>query len=271
MANAEGPRPVALVTGASAGLGAAYAERLAGDGFDLIVVARREERLRSLAERLAAGTGVEVDVVAADLTEPEQLADVERRVAGEPRLRLLVNNAGFAGYMPFVALPPEVADGLIDLHVRAATRLTRASVPGMRERGTGSIVNVASLLAFSHPLPPNPLPYRSVYAACKAYLVAFSFVLQRELEGSGVRIQVCCPGLVDTEFHDLAGVDRSRFRVTPMPAEDVVRASLRGLELGEVLCAPGLQDPSLVDKYLDAQVRLLREGNATTLADRYEN
>jgi uncharacterized protein len=231
-------RPAAMVTGASSGIGAAFAERLARAGHDVVVVARRKDRL-------------------------------EGRAAAEPRLSVLVNNAGFAGYKPFTELPPETADDLVDVHVRAATRLTLAALPGMVERGTGAVVNVASLLAFSGSLPPQPLPHRAVYAACKAYLVAFSELLQAEVGPSGVRVQVCCPGLVETEFHDVAGVDRSRFRIRPMSPDEVARASLRGLELGETLCAPGLRDPGVIDALHESQRRMLQEGNRPELAERY--
>jgi uncharacterized protein len=264
-------RPVALVTGASAGIGEAFADALARGGHDLIVVARREERLRGLADRLHAETGVDVDVLAADLTNRADVADLARRAAAEARLRMLVNNAGFGGYMPFAQLPGQTADGLIDIHVRATTQLTRAALPGMLARGNGSIVNVASLLAFSHPLPPEPLPYRAVYAACKSYMVALSFLLSHEVAGSGVKVQVCCPGLVETEFHDVVGADRSRLQGRTMVPDDVVRASLRSLELGETLCAPGLDDPALIDAWLEAQLELMRRGNVPTPAARYSD
>jgi short-subunit dehydrogenase len=264
-------RPVALVTGASAGIGRAFAERLAREGHDLIVVARREDRLRNLADLLRAAGGVDVEVLAADLTDRGPTAEVARRVAAEPRLEILVNNAGFGGYRPFVQVSEETAAGLIDVHVWATTQLSRAALPGMIERGTGAIVNVASLLAFSHAIPPDPLPYRAVYAASKSYVVAFSFLLSREVAGSGVKVQVCCPGLVETEFHALVGADPSRLRGRTMTPQDVVQASLRSLETGETLCAPGLDDPAVVDVWLEAQTELMRRGNTPIPADRYSD
>src|SRR2546421_5808698 len=158
---------LALVTGASAGLGVAFAERLAADGYDLVVVARRRDRLEELAERLDAN----VEVLAADLADPTALGEVEARAA--EGIDLLVNNAGFAGYRPFAELDPDVAENLIRVHIVATTRLSRAAVPRMIERGSGGIVNVASLLAFSGSIPPDPLPLRATYAACKSYMVTF--------------------------------------------------------------------------------------------------
>jgi len=261
-------RPVAVVTGASAGLGAAFAERLVRDGHDLVIVARREDRLHELAGRLETEAGVRVEVLAADLSDRAQIDRVADRIGEEPRLAVLVNNAGFGGYMPFLELPPATADALIDVHVRATTQLSRAALPAMVERRRGAIVNVASLLAFSHDLPPDPVPYRAVYAACKSYVVAFSFQLHHELSAFGVRVQACCPGLVATEFHAMVGADVSRLRGRTMAADDVVRASLRGLELGETLCVPGLDDDGVIERWLRAQSEL-RQGNVPDLAARY--
>src|SRR5919197_2489352 len=178
-----------LITGASAGIGQAFADRLARAGHTLVAVARRADRLEALAQRLHDRDGVPVEVVVADLTQPDDLRRVEQRAAGED-IELLVNNAGFGGYMPFVQLPPQQAEQLVDLHVLAPTRLTRAALPGMLARGRGAIINVASLLAFSGPMPTPPLPARATYAGCKSYLVTFSEVLHGELAGTGVQVQV---------------------------------------------------------------------------------
>ncbi len=227
---------VALVTGASSGIGRAFAERLARDGYDLVVVARRRGRLEELASRLRSDPGVAVEIIAADLGDPASLARVERRAGEGPDIDLLVNNAGFGAYMPFARLPPERVEQLIRVHVVATTRLARAVVPGMLERGRGTIVNVASMLAFSATIPPDPMPHRVVYAATKAYLVAFSQALAAELGSSAIKVQALCPGTVATEFHVVQGAPG------PLPGSmdpaDVVAASLAGLELGEVVCAP---------------------------------
>ena len=148
-------RPRALITGASAGLGVAFAEWLAAENYDLILVARRGERLTALAQRLSH---VEIETIAADLTSPGDLARVEHRLTDGGPLSLLVNNAGFGAYRPFVALAPERAEELIRLQVLAPTRLARAVFPGMVARGEGGIINIASLLALSGTVPADPLP-----------------------------------------------------------------------------------------------------------------
>lgn len=258
----------ALVTGASAGIGVAFCERLAADGYDLVAVARRRGRLEELAARLEGEHGTRVEVLAADLADADGLAAVEERTAAG--IDLLVNNAGFAGYRAFAELDPAVAEDLVRVHVLATTRLTRAAVPAIVERGGGAIVNVASLLAFSGSLPPDPLPQRATYGACKAYMVVFTQLLQQELASTGVRVQVLCPGLVRTEFHEVAGRDPGRLPYGMMEPGEVVRASLRGLELGEVVCAPGLEDLGLVGASDEAQRTLFRAAVAGRLAARYD-
>ncbi len=193
-------RRLALVTGASSGIGQALAGRLARDGHDLIVVARRRDRLTALAERLTSETGAEVEVLVADLTAPDDVQRLEERVAGEPRLHLLVNNAGFAGYGPFVEIDPPVAERLVAVHVLAPVRITRAALPGMIARGHGAVVNVASLLALSGPLKIG-MAARATYAGAKSFLLAFTQSLAGELEGTGVHAMVCLPGMVESEFH----------------------------------------------------------------------
>lgn len=257
----------AVVTGASSGIGQAYAERLARDGHDLIVVARRRDRLDALAKRLTAAHSINVEVLAADLADPDQLATVERRVTESPALDLLVNNAGFGAYMPFAKLPPDRAAALIHVHVMTTTRLARAALPAMIARAQGSIVNVASMLAFSASLPPEPLPHRVVYAATKAYLVAFSQGLATEVRASGVKVQALCPGIVATEFHIVQGAPG------PLPGSmapaDVVAASLRGLELGEVVCAPTFEDAAALIAVAEAGRALFSGRPGGDLASRY--
>jgi hypothetical protein len=263
-------RDVAVVTGASAGIGVAFAERLAHDGYDLIVTARREERLNALAERLAEDTGVSVEIHPADLGEAGELRWLEQRVAAEDRLALLVNNAGFGAYRPFVELDPDVAENLIDVHVTASVRLSRAALPGMVKRGRGAIVNIASMLAFSGTLPSARLPARATYAGAKSFLVTFTQTLAGELAGTGVNVQVCCPGLVATEFHEVQGQDLSQLpRMSPA---EVVTASLAGLEAGEIVCCPTLENVSALDRLAEAQRAVLGIGPtppSVRLASRY--
>ncbi|MDP9238203.1 MAG: SDR family oxidoreductase [Chloroflexota bacterium] len=259
----------AIVTGASSGIGEAFAERLARDGYDVIIVARRRDRLEALAKRLGEQTGRRIDVLASDLTDPEGLQAAERAIE-EQALDLLVNCAGFGGYMPFVELPPDRAEELIRLHIVAITRLTRAALPAMIARGVGAIVNVSSLLAFSASLPSPPMPQRAVYAGAKSYINTFTEILANELAGSGVQAQVLCPGLVQTEFHDVRGLNSSGLPPAMAP-EDVVQASLAGLRLGEVTCIPALEDTSSLARLAEDRSRLVQVARTTEIASRYRD
>ena len=253
---------LALVTGASSGIGKAYAERLASDGHDLIVAGRRRDRLEELA---AALSGVDVQVVVCDLATDDGI-DALARLAAERPVTMLVNNAGVAHYMPLAELPPAKARELVSVKVMAPTLLTRAALPGMLERGTGAVINVAGMIAFSGPAPSSVMPRRAVYAGALAGIVATSQTLAAELEGTGVRVQVVCPGVVATEFHTVQGMDLSA--VPRMSAQDVVTASLAALELGEVVCAPGVQDYRLLQQVFEADLEAFR-GQSPQLASRY--
>ncbi len=262
-------RPRALITGASSGIGAVFAERLAGEGHDLVLAGRRRDRLEELARRLRVDPGVEVDLICADLTNAEALAGVEARIASDDVLGLVINNAGFGGYQPFASIDPTVIDALIDVHVRAVTRLTRAALPGMIRHGKGGIINISSLLALSGTLPPNPLPYRATYAAAKAYMLAFTQAIAGELHGTGVAVQVCLPGVVRTEFHTSQGIDISKWPPM-MTADDIVTASLAALAAGEVVCIPALADQGMFDRISEAQVAVFRgAARQPKLAERY--
>ncbi len=249
-------RPYALVTGASSGIGAAFAEHLAQDGYDLVIVARRRDRLESLAGQLQQNHHSNVDVIVADLSKSDDLRTVEKRVAEDSALELLVNNAGFGAYMPFVQL--------------AVARLTRAALPGMIARGHGSIINVSSRLAFSGPMGSSQLPKRATYAGTKAFVITFTQLLQSELEGTGVRVQALCPGLVRTEFHERVGMDPNRFSPQMiMAAEDLVDASLAGLKSGEVICIPALEDADLLQQLQEDKRRLFEISATGKVATRY--
>src|SRR6266498_2168999 len=196
--------PRAFVTAASSGLGAACAERLAHGGSATVIVARRRERLESLAEQLKSNHHIDVEVLVADLSKRTDLDTVEKRIREDSSLEMLVNNAGFGGYMPFIELDPDKAEELINLKVLAVTRLTRAALPGMIARGRGAIINVSSLAAFV------PGPYDAIYGATKAFVNSFTEALHEELRGTGVRVQALCPGFVHTELQQRAGIDTSR-------------------------------------------------------------
>jgi short-subunit dehydrogenase len=262
--------PVAVVTGASSGIGAAFAERLARDQYNLIITARRRARLEDLAKRLHEKYNVSVEILAADLSLSGNLRAVEQRIADDKNLELLVNNAGFGAYMPFVELDPDRAEELIRLQVIAVTRLTRAALPGMIAKGRGTIINVSSRLGFSAGVTTPNLPMRATYVGTKAFINAFTQLLKEELKGTGVRVQALCPGVVRTEFHELVGRDMSKIPVSMvMSPEDVVQASLASLELGELFCLPMLNVPGSLEKVFEAQQKFFDEGASGVLAERY--
>lgn len=264
-------RPRALVTGASSGIGAAFAERLAKDGYNLIIVARRRDRLESLAQELQERHHANVEMLVADLSQTVALRMVEKRAAEDPALELLVNNAGFGGYMPFVELDADKAEELINLQVLAVTRLTRAALPGMIARQRGSIINVSSRLAFSGSMGSSQLPKRATYAGTKAFINTFTQLLQSELDGTGVQVQALCPGVVQTEFHEQVGIDPNRYPAAiVMKPEDVVEASLVGLKLGEVICVPALEDPGPLTQVQESEKRFFELTRSGTLAARYK-
>ncbi|MEU3064002.1 SDR family NAD(P)-dependent oxidoreductase [Streptomyces subrutilus] len=254
---------LALVTGATSGIGRAYAERLAGTGHDLIVVGRRKDRLEAFA---ADHPEVGVRILVADLSTDDGVDAVAAVCAAEP-LSMLVNNAGVAHYMPLAELPADKARELVHVKVVAPTLLARAAVAGMRDRGAGALVNVAGMIAFSGPAPSAVMPRRAVYAGTLAHLVAMTQALAAELEGTGVAVQVVCPGVVATEFHERQGLDLSA--VPRMSADDVVTAGLRGLELGEVVTAPGVEDAALLDAVFRADLAAFG-GQSPRLATRYQ-
>lgn len=272
MATDTTKRPSALVTGASSGIGAAFSEQLAHDGYDLTIVARRRDRLDALAEQLQASYHVNVEVLGADLSKHDDIQSVEKRVEENSSLELLVNNAGFGGYMPFVELDPDRAEELINLKVLAVTRLTRAALPRMIERGHGSIINVSSRLAFSSSMGSSQLPKRATYAGANAFINTFTQLLQSELEGTGVQAQALCPGVVTTEFHVQVGIDPSRYPAAiVMKPEDVVQASLAGLKLGEVICVPALEDPNLLTRIQESERQFFELTRSGYVAKRYRS
>jgi short-subunit dehydrogenase/ubiquinone/menaquinone biosynthesis C-methylase UbiE/uncharacterized protein YbaR (Trm112 family) len=229
----------ALVTGASSGIGEIYARRLASLGFDLVLVARREERLKVLAEEVRKGYHVKAEILTADLTFSEGIERVEKRILEGGGIDFLVNNAGFGFRSTFAEMPIDAMIDMINCHTIASVRLARAALPRMITRRFGAVVNVSSLSAFV------PLPGSATYSASKVYLNSFSEALSMELRGSGVRVQSLCPGYTHTGFHDSPQYAEIREYLPGWlwsSAEEVVEASLRAIELNQVVCIPGLQN-----------------------------
>jgi short-subunit dehydrogenase len=234
----------ALITGASAGLGAEFARQLGGRGYKLVLVARRADRLQALADEVTATYGVAAEILTADLTTEAGVQAVEQRIGQIADLEVLINNAGFGTTGRLLKTDPKRQHDMIYLHVMAAMRLAQAALGGMAARRRGAIVNVASVAAFT------PLPGNVNYHASKAYLVAFSEGLQSELGGSGVYVQALCPGYTHTEFHSTEDFERFQKEKTPsfiwMDAADVVRDSLNDLGSGRVVVVPGALYKGLV-------------------------
>jgi len=230
----------ALITGASSGIGAVYADRLARRGYDLILVARNRDRLVALADRLTSETGRSVEVVAADLTDKADLGRVEAMLRQDASITLLVNNAGFGATAPLLQSDIAKMDEMIAINVGAVTRLSYAAAPGFVARGGGTIINISSIAAVA------PEILNGVYAGSKAFVLTFSQSLQHELADKGVRVQTVLPGAIATEFWGLAGrpVEHLPAQIV-MPAEDMVDAALAGLDQGEFATVPSL--PNLAD------------------------
>ncbi|MEU8802067.1 SDR family oxidoreductase [Spirillospora sp. NPDC048819] len=222
----------ALVTGASSGIGESFARLLAGRGTDLVIVARRAELLDGLARELVERYRVAVEVVAADLTDPGQRAEVEGRLRADP-VELLVNNAGYGAFGAFAELPLDDHLAQIELNVTGLVRLTHAAVPGMVERGRGGVLNVASMAGFA------PSPGSATYGATKAYVAAFSESLHSEVAGKGVHVTALCPGFTRTEDEPPGAHGPSN--LLWLRRDDVASAGLDAVSAGRALCIPGMQ------------------------------
>jgi short-subunit dehydrogenase len=226
----------AVITGASSGIGAEMARVFAARGYDIVLVARREERLQALAAEIRAGHPVAIDVVTLDLEDPEAPADLVETLAGRGvAIHTLVNNAGFGLRGKFASLPYERQIGMIELNVTALTKLCRMVLPGLVERKRGGIINVASTAAF------QAGPNMAVYYATKAYVLSLSEALHEEAKPHGVVVSALCPGPTDTEFAATADMEMKRiFRFGMRPVAEVARAAVDGYEAGRAIVIPGL-------------------------------
>ena len=254
----------ALITGASSGIGAAYADRLARRGHPLILVARDAERLRTLAERLRVEAGTDVEVMPADLTDHAALVRVEERLRTDSSIAMLVNNAGATMRSAFVGTSPDDVAALVGLNVTAAARLATVAADAFAKRGSGTIVNVSSMVAIA------PEKFRGVYGATKAFILNLSLSLNAEVAPLGVRVQVLVPGATRTEIAARAGkIMDAALANTLMEPDEFVDAALAGLDRGEAVTMPSLQRTELWDALTTARLQLLPELSRSRPADRY--
>jgi uncharacterized protein len=230
------PKGVALITGASTGIGAIYADRLAKRGYDLILVARNEQRLNAAAEHLRAETGVQITPLPADLNDKAGLAKVEAVLRDDPTITMLINNAGLGAVASILQADVDKMEAMIDLNITALTRLTYAAAPAFVARGKGTIINISSVAGIA---VEN---LNGVYSASKSYVLSFGHSLQKDLAEKGVRVQTVLPGATATEFWDIAGYAPQKTSEITMRAEDLVDAALVGLDAGELVTIPGLHE-----------------------------
>lgn len=254
----------ALITGASTGIGAFYAQRLAQRGHDLVLVARNRERLNALARDISNRTGRAVEVLVADLGAPDGLATVEAKLREDASITLLVNNAGIGTHTPLLASDVDRMTQMVALNVTAPMRLAYAAVPGFVARGRGALINISSIVAVA------PEVLNGVYGGSKAFVLAFTQSLQHELADKGVRVQAVLPGATATDFWALGGlpVEQLDARIV-MRAEDMVDAALVGFDQGEVVTLPSLHTLSHWEAYESARRALGAHLSANTPAPRY--
>ncbi|HUD43872.1 MAG TPA: SDR family oxidoreductase [Dokdonella sp.] len=257
-------RPIALVTGASSGIGACYADRLARRGHDLILLARDETRLRQQAERIGADSGVAIELLRADLTERRDLERLTARIRDDAAIDLVVNNAGIATPGPLLGADLARVDAMLALNVVAATHVAIASASAFAARGHGTLINIGSVVAL---LPER---FNGAYSGGKAHLLNLSQALEQEAAPHGVRVQAVLPGATRTEIWQRAGV-----AIASLPAQmlmdvgDLVDAALAGLDQGERVTIPSLPDPAQWERYAQARLALAPDLSRDTPAARY--
>lgn len=254
--------PTALITGASSGIGATYAERLAHRGHPLVLVARDKARLEALAARLREETKIDVEVFQADLTQPVDLAAVETRLHEDANIRILINNAGLAQSGSFVDQTPDAIDRLVTLNVTALTRLAAAVAPRLAQAGEGSIVNISSVVGLA------PEFGMSVYGATKAYVLFLSQGLSLELAPKGVYVQAVLPAATRTEIWERAGIDVNTLPEV-MEVGELVDAALIGYDRRELVTIPPLHVAERWDALDTARQMLLSDIRQAEAAERY--
>ncbi|GLS33529.1 hypothetical protein SAMN04488498_12532 [Mesorhizobium albiziae] len=255
---------IAVVTGASSGIGAIYADRLARRGYDLILVARNHKKLDEVAKRIAGVTGRAVNAIAADLNNKVDLARIETLLATHSGITMLVNNAGVGALAPLLQSDVDEMEEMIELNVTALTRLTYAMVPAFVARGGGTIVNISSIVAIT------PEILNGVYGATKAYVLALSLSLHKELADKNVRIQAVLPGATATNFWGAAGGSVEQLpNQMVMKSDELVDAALAGLEQGELITIPSLPDVADWQAYEAARQKLIPNLSLNVLPARY--
>lgn len=254
----------ALITGASSGIGATYADRLARQGYDLILVARNQHRLERLATQLNADTQRDIQVVVADLNLPADLARIEQILHDDSRISLLVNNAGIGATASLLDSDADKMEAMILLNVLALTRLAKAAATNFVAQGRGTLINIGSIVAVA------PKLLNGVYGGTKAFVQAFTESLEHELSDKGVRVQVVLPGATATEFWDVAGLPVSNLPETMvMTTQNLVDAALAGLAQGEKVTIPSLPDSLDWDAYETARLALGPNLSHSSPAPRY--
>lgn len=254
----------AVITGASTGIGAIYAERLARRGYDLIIVARNRDRLNDLAKRITAETECAVEVLAADLNDKNGLASVEDKLRQDASITLLVNNAGIGTHTPLLDSDVDQMEKMIALNVTALTRLTYAAAPEFADRGRGAIINIASIVGI------GPEILNGVYGASKAFVLALSQSLHHELADRGLRVQAVLPGATATDFWAIGGLPLEHLDANiVMDAEEMVDAALVGFDRGELITIPSLPDQQQWQAYEDARQAMMPNLSRNKAADRY--
>jgi uncharacterized protein len=254
----------AVITGASSGIGAIYADQLASRGYDLILVARNRERLSAVAKRVSEDTGRSVEIIVADLGDRADLAQVEQVLRKDAKITLLVNNAGVGVPTPFLAAGIEKIAQMIELNVTALVRLTYAVMPAFVERAKGAVINISSALGIA------PELLNGVYGGTKAFVLAFGLSLHKEFSGRGIRIQTVVPGATATDFWELSATPLNGLPAeVVMNADDMVEAAIAGFELGEVITIPSLPDVADWETYEAARQNLIPKLSLSSPAGRY--
>lgn len=263
--NSPRSQGTALVTGASSGIGAVYAERLAARGFDLLLVARDQERLESAASKLQDAHAVQVEVLKADLTQKDDVIKLEQRLRSDSSITLLVNNAGVASNGLLANADPDELEKLIQLNVTTLTRLASAAAAAFTRAGRGTIINIASVVALF------PERFNATYSASKAYVLSLTQTLNAELEGTGVKVQAVLPGVTRTEIWERSGFDASGIPAEMvMEAGEMVDAALSGLDQGELVTIPSLPDAGEWQAFVAARHVMAPNLSHSSAASRYK-